>query len=29
LLSDAADAAELIASDGLTAAQLKFHSPRE
>jgi len=29
LLSDAADATELIASDGLTAAQLKFHSPRE
>jgi len=29
LLSDAADATELIARDGLTAAQLKFHSPRE
>jgi PTH1 family peptidyl-tRNA hydrolase len=26
LLSDAADAVELIASDGLTAAQLKFHT---
>ena len=28
LLTDAADAAELIATHGLTAAQLKFHSPR-
>jgi PTH1 family peptidyl-tRNA hydrolase len=28
LLSDAADAVELIASDGLTAAQLKFHTAR-
>jgi PTH1 family peptidyl-tRNA hydrolase len=26
LLADAADAVELIASDGLTAAQLKFHT---
>ncbi|MEO6200489.1 MAG: aminoacyl-tRNA hydrolase [Cryobacterium sp.] len=26
LLSDAADAVELIAADGLTAAQLKFHT---
>ena len=28
LLVDAADATELIAAEGLTAAQLKFHSPR-
>lgn len=28
LLADAADAVESIANDGLTAAQLKFHSPR-
>lgn len=28
LLADAADAVESIAADGLTAAQLKFHSPR-
>jgi PTH1 family peptidyl-tRNA hydrolase len=28
LLVDAADAVESIAADGLTAAQLKFHSPR-
>jgi PTH1 family peptidyl-tRNA hydrolase len=28
LLGDAADATELIAAEGLTAAQLKFHSPR-
>lgn len=28
ILVDAADAVELIASEGLTAAQLKFHSPR-
>ena len=28
LLTDAADAVEAIAADGLTAAQLKFHSPR-
>ncbi|MEQ1735173.1 MAG: aminoacyl-tRNA hydrolase [Rhodoglobus sp.] len=28
LLGDAADAVEAIATDGLTAAQLKFHSPR-
>lgn len=28
LLVDAADATELIASEGLTAAQLKYHSPR-
>jgi PTH1 family peptidyl-tRNA hydrolase len=28
LLTDAADATELIAADGLTAAQLKYHSPR-
>ncbi len=28
LLEDAADAVESIATDGLTAAQLKFHSPR-
>ncbi len=27
-LTDAADAVESIANDGLTAAQLKFHSPR-
>ncbi len=27
LLADAADAVELIASEGLTAAQLKVHSP--
>lgn len=27
-LTDAADATELITTDGLTAAQLKFHSPR-
>lgn len=27
LLADAADAVEAIATDGLTAAQLKFHSP--
>ena len=27
LLSDAADAVELIAAEGLTAAQQKFHSP--
>jgi len=26
LLVDAADATELIATDGLTAAQLKFHT---
>lgn len=28
LLVDAADATELVASEGLEAAQLKFHSPR-
>jgi PTH1 family peptidyl-tRNA hydrolase len=28
MLEDAADATELIATEGLTAAQLKFHSPR-
>ena len=28
LLEDAADATQLIASDGLTAAQLKFHTAR-
>ena len=28
LLVDAADATELIASEGLAAAQLKYHSPR-
>ena len=28
LLADAADAVELIASDGLTAAQLKFHTAK-
>ena len=28
LLTDAADAVEAIAADGLTAAQLRFHSPR-
>ena len=28
VLGDAADAVEAIATDGLTAAQLKFHSPR-
>ena len=28
LLEDAADATELIATDGLTAAQLKFHTAR-
>ncbi|MEP6479468.1 MAG: aminoacyl-tRNA hydrolase [Rhodoglobus sp.] len=28
ILDDAADAVELIATDGLTVAQLKFHSPR-
>jgi PTH1 family peptidyl-tRNA hydrolase len=28
LLGDAADATELIATDGLTAAQLKFHTAR-
>ncbi|KQV07468.1 aminoacyl-tRNA hydrolase [Leifsonia sp. Root112D2] len=28
LISDAADAAEQIATDGLTAAQLRFHTPR-
>jgi len=28
VLVDAADATELIASEGLTVAQLKFHSPR-
>ena len=28
LLSDAADAAELVIAEGLTAAQLKFHSAR-
>ena len=28
LLVDAADATELIAAEGLEAAQLKFHSPR-
>lgn len=28
VLSDAADAVEAIATDGLTAAQLRFHSPR-
>ena len=28
LLEDAADAVELIASDGLAAAQQRFHSPR-
>ncbi len=28
VLADAADAVEAIATDGLTAAQLKFHSPR-
>ena len=28
LLVDAADATEMVASEGLTAAQLKFHSPR-
>jgi PTH1 family peptidyl-tRNA hydrolase len=26
LISDAADAVELIATEGLTAAQLKFHT---
>lgn len=29
LLSDAADAVELIASDGLAAAQQRFHAPQE
>jgi PTH1 family peptidyl-tRNA hydrolase len=29
LLADAADAVEMIASDGLTAAQLKFHTARD
>ena len=29
LLSDAVDAAELVVTDGLVAAQLKFHSPKE
>jgi PTH1 family peptidyl-tRNA hydrolase len=29
LVADAADAVELIASEGLTAAQLKYHSPRD
>ena len=28
VLEDAADATELIATEGLTVAQLKFHSPR-
>jgi PTH1 family peptidyl-tRNA hydrolase len=28
LLEDAVDAAELVITDGLTAAQLKFHSPK-
>jgi PTH1 family peptidyl-tRNA hydrolase len=28
LLEDAADATELIAAEGLTAAQLKFHTAR-
>jgi PTH1 family peptidyl-tRNA hydrolase len=28
VLEDAADATELIAAEGLTVAQLKFHSPR-
>ncbi len=28
ILVDAADAVELIATDGLTTAQLRFHSPR-
>ncbi len=28
LLADAADAVELVAGEGLIAAQLKFHSPR-
>ncbi len=28
LLTDAADAVEAIATEGLTAAQLRFHSPR-
>jgi PTH1 family peptidyl-tRNA hydrolase len=29
LLADAADAVELVANDGLVAAQLRFHSPRD
>ena len=29
LLSDAADATELVISDGLLAAQTRFHAPRE
>jgi PTH1 family peptidyl-tRNA hydrolase len=29
LLADAADAVEMIASEGLTAAQLKFHTARD
>ena len=29
LLSDAADATELVISDGLLAAQARFHAPRE
>lgn len=29
LLADAADAVEMIAADGLTAAQLKFHTARD
>ena len=29
LLSDAADATELVITDGLLAAQARFHSPRE
>jgi len=29
LLADAADAVEIVAKDGLIAAQLRFHSPRE
>ena len=29
LLSDAADATELVITDGLLAAQAKFHAPRE
>jgi PTH1 family peptidyl-tRNA hydrolase len=28
VLADAADAVEAIATEGLTAAQLRFHSPR-
>jgi PTH1 family peptidyl-tRNA hydrolase len=29
LLADAADATELIITDGLLAAQQRFHAPRE